>query len=242
MKKNGLVKGLLAVLFVFAAGIFYLGMTGGEEEPGILLREQEAAGFNMQTVAGSGVQTANGSAGRTAVQNSIAAAGKEPGLSADSSHREEDGALVYVHVCGAVKNPGVYALAEGSRTADAVLCAGDFLPEAARDYLNLAQPVKDGQKIYVPDRAEADRLPEGGIFSGEGSAGQMPEEEPYVNINTASQGELMTLPGIGKAKADAIVAYRKEHGAFLSCEDLMQVPGIKENIYEKLRDAITVGR
>lgn len=227
MKKNGLAKGLLAVLFVFAAGVFYLGIAGGEEESGILTREQVAA---VQTAA------------NPTVQADIAAAGEEVGLLVGSSRGEEDEVFVYVHVCGAVKNPGVYALTEGSRTADAVLCAGDFLPGAAKDYLNLAQPVRDGQKIYVPDQTEVEQMPQGGIFSDVVNTGDISGEPPYVNINTAAQDELMTLPGIGKAKADAIVAYRKEYGAFSACEELMQVSGIKESIYEKLRDEITVGR
>lgn len=213
MKKGMVLKGLLAVLFVFAAGIFYVcAAKTGDGDGFILQQEQE----NL-------------------------AQEEEPGGLSEDVVEEEEIPLLYVHVCGAVKEPGVYALAEGARVADAILCAGDFLPDAAQDYLNLAQPVCDGQKIYVPSKEEADRQKEAGAILLPGG-GEETKDTPYVNINTAASGELMTLPGIGKAKADAIVAYRKEHGAFSSCEELMQVPGIKESIYEKLRDGITVGR
>lgn len=228
MKKSVVLKGVLAVLFVFAAGIFYLCVAKGEgehDEGAVLYQPEEPA--------------------LGAVEPSPAVSFAADGVFQDSASKEggeeEPEALVYVHVCGAVKEPGVYALKEGARVADAVLCAGDFLPGAARDYLNLAQPVFDGQKIYVPDEEEAKQLKEAGADAAPGGAQAPLAEFPYVNINTAKESELMTLPGIGKAKADAIVAYRKEHGAFSSCEELMQVPGIKESIYEKLRDEITVG-
>ena len=121
--------------------------------------------------------------------------------------------MIYVHVCGAVNKPGVYSLPAGSRVADAVLCAGDFSPKAARDYLNLAKKIADGQKIYVPDVEEAETFlaegtaPEGdgGSISadGEGNPKISADDVGYVDINTAGEEEFMTLPGIGKAKADS---------------------------------------
>lgn len=220
MKKGMVLKGLLAVLFVFAAGIFYICVAGKEDGGGLILQQQG----QKNLAQGDGLPT-----------------GEDAGGLLVEPDKEEASTWLYVHVCGAVKEPGVYALLEGSRIADAIVCAGDFLPGAAHDYLNLAQPVCDGQKIYVPSQEEADRQKEafsGILPDGEGET----KDTPYVNINTAASNELMELPGIGKSKADAIVAYRKEHGAFSSCEDLMQVPGIKESVYEKLRDVITVGR
>lgn len=216
-----MLKGLLAVLFVFAAGICYVCAAKTGEGDGLVLQQQGQAGL---------------------LQDDGAREGEDPAGCLAGEDNGEEPPRLYVHVCGAVKQPGVYALSAGSRVSDAILCAGGFLAGAAEDYLNLAQLVCDGQKIYVPSQEEAERLKEAGGGALSGSGGEETKDTPYVDINTAASGELMTLPGIGKAKADAIVAYRKEHGAFSSCEELMQVPGIKESVYEKLRDVITVGR
>ncbi|MDE7210128.1 MAG: ComEA family DNA-binding protein [Lachnospiraceae bacterium] len=267
MKKGVVLKGILTVLFVFAAGIFYMCVTKGEgKEDSVLIRQGQ-----MEDVSDSAGHSAAGepdadgditgfAGGDSGAKGDSLRSDKEaPGMDGDTSASGQNapGAgieekFLYVHVCGAVKEPGVYALADGARVADAILCAGDFAPDAAKDYLNLAKPVLDGQKIYVPDEAEVAQLKETGgevpFYGAETkpseseSTQEAPKASSCVNINTAQQSELMTLPGIGKAKADAIVAYRKEHGAFSSCEELMQVPGIKESIYEKLRDDITVGR
>ena len=134
----------------------------------------------------------------------------------------------YVHVCGAVRTPGVYELAEGSRGCDAIAAAGGFTEQAAEDFLNLAQPVWDGQKLYVPGQEEAKVLSESG------------QENGRININTASREQLMTLPGIGEARAEAILKYRREAGPFLVIEDIMKVSGIKEAAFLKIKDDITV--
>lgn len=210
MKKIAVWKGLFCVLFVCAAGILYMNMTKSPNE------DSAAELIRRQETEQ-----------QPAVEN------------APEEVQKEKEVPVYVHVCGAVNEPGVYVLLDGARISDAVLAAGDFLPDAAQDYLNLAQLVFDGQKIYVPTKEEAEGLKAAGN-TGE-RAFLSEEEASHVNINTAAAAELMELPGIGKAKAEAIVTYRKEHGAFSSCEELMQVPGIKESIYEKLCDAITVG-
>ncbi|MCI8514265.1 MAG: hypothetical protein HFI93_06495 [Lachnospiraceae bacterium] len=144
----------------------------------------------------------------------------------------EETRTILVHVCGEVQSPGVYVLDAGSRIRDAVAAAGGMKENAAADYLNLARPVEDGEKIRVPDVTE---IPED-LYGG------LPEEtkESRVDLNTADAERLMTLPGIGKAKAAAILAYREEHGAFSSVEEIRQVSGIGEAVYEKLKEFITV--
>lgn len=255
MKKGNLAKWIFCIIFVVAAGIFYLctdkmpGQKNGAEMvlqntkdglPASLSADKD--GFDME---------------RTKDLGEIGELGKIVNLSqspleSKKNEEEQPGDMIYVHVCGAVNKPGVYSLPAGSRIADAVLCAGDFSPKAARDYLNLAKKIADGQKIYVPDVEEAETflaegtVPEGdgGSISvdGEGSPKTPADDVGYVDINTAGEEEFMTLPGIGKAKAEAILAYRKERGAFASCEELMQVPGIKESIYKKLCDRIICNR
>ncbi len=148
----------------------------------------------------------------------------------DQTPDENTEPRIYVYVCGAVQNPGVVELPEGSRAEDALLAAGGFSQEAQTDFVNLAAKVSDGEKLYFPDREEAGNL----------EAAEREAAEGIVNINTAGEALLCTLPGIGEARARDIVAYREEHGGFANKEDIMRVPGIKENAYEKLKDKITV--
>ena len=142
----------------------------------------------------------------------------------------------------AVADPGVYKIAEGSRLIELIEAAGGFTDDAAQDYVNQAQIVTDGQRIYIPEQEElktmtADELIQGG---GSTAAGQPEAESTLVNINTADEEELMSLPGIGKAKAAAILSYRKENGNFKSIEDLMKIPGIKEGLFHQISSGITV--
>lgn len=137
----------------------------------------------------------------------------------------------YVHVCGEVKHPGVYRVLEGSRVFQAVELAGGFTDEAASEYLNLAELTEDGLKIDVPsvEDVQSGLLPQ----PGEEASGK-------VNINRAGTQELMTLTGIGEARAADIIKYREENGGFQSVEDIMKVPGIKEGAFEKIKDQISV--
>lgn len=138
-------------------------------------------------------------------------------------------AVIRVYVCGAVARPGVVEIPWESRIEDALLAAGGFGPDAAREAVNLADWVKDGQMLYFPTAQEALEW-EPGRETGDG----------LVNINTADEALLCTLPGIGASRAADIIAYREKHGGFASCEDIMQVAGIKSSIYEKICDKITV--
>lgn len=137
---------------------------------------------------------------------------------------------VYVYVCGAVRTPGVVEVPEGSRAAEALELAGGMTTEADPFYVNLAEIVTDGQKLYFPTASEAEELEAAGKAA----------EERLVNINTASAEELCTLPGIGASRAADIVRYREKNGAFQTKEDIMKVSGIKQNAYDKLCDRITV--
>lgn len=136
---------------------------------------------------------------------------------------------ICVYVCGAVETPGIVFLPEGSRAADALEAAGGFASHAAVDAVNLAAKISDGEKLYFPDceeyRAQAEK-------QASASAG-------LVNINTADAAQLCTLPGIGESRAADIMAYREAHGGFASCEDIMNVSGIKESVYNKISDKIT---
>ena len=166
----------------------------------------------------------------------------------------EDMPLVYIHVCGLVCTPGVYGLPAGSRVYEAIEAAGGFSEAAVPDYLNLAQVLEDGMKIQVPDREQAEEwkargLTQSGISAGAVSAGvQTPGgtgtgeggAKAMVNLNTASKEELMTLRGIGESRAEDIIHYREAFGGFRSIEDIMNVSGIKNAAFEKIKDSITV--
>jgi competence protein ComEA len=137
---------------------------------------------------------------------------------------------IYVYVCGEVKKPGVYTLPKGSRADDALNSAGGFTDNADTEYVNLAAKVNDGDRLYFPDKEEAltEREKEEAEMSG------------LVNINTADETLLCTLPGIGSARAKDIISYRESHGDFETKEDIMNVSGIKDAAYSKICDKITV--
>ncbi len=138
--------------------------------------------------------------------------------------------MIYVHICGEVKNPGVYELPEGSRIFEAVEAAGGFTEEAAQTSLNLAQTICDEAQIVILTWEEAE----------EKARQEREQAAGIVNINTASKEQLMTLTGIGESRAEDIIRYRKESGGFRSIEEIMNVPGIKESAYLKIKDSITV--
>lgn len=145
-------------------------------------------------------------------------------------------AQIQVYVCGEVVTPGVYHLNPGMRICDAVDAAGGFTEEASREYWNLAEPLTDGQMIFFPTEEEAKERE----ASAE-RAGALPQEtDQRVDINTADVAELITIPGIGETRAQAIVAYRQEHGAFAQVEDIMKVSGIKNALFEKMKEYITI--
>lgn len=142
--------------------------------------------------------------------------------------------FIAVHVCGAVASPGVYQLEAGVRVIQAIEAAGGACAGAMQDYLNLAEIVNDGDKIYVPTKEEV----ESGYVQL--NTDTVNETVLCVNINTATKSELMQLPGIGESKADSIISYREEHGYFKSAEDIMLINGIKEAVYRRIKDYIKV--
>lgn len=151
---------------------------------------------------------------------------------------------IVIHVCGAVVSPGVYVLTEGSRLYQAVEMAGGFAPEAAQDYLNQAKVLSDGMKLYIPTEEEVLVAQQEGVlpdYLTEAVEEELQNSSPgLVNINTASEAELCTLTGIGTGKAKSIIAYRTENGRYEKIEDIMKVEGIKDGLFEKIKDSITV--
>jgi len=142
------------------------------------------------------------------------------------SVREKDKPPVTVDVSGAVWRPGVYTLPGGSRVGEALEKAM-LRPDADIDRVNRAQVLTDGQKIVIPAAGE--------MIEGGGALPGMPDR---ININTATAEELMSLPGIGRVRAEEIVIYRGKKGKFSSIDDLAKIPGIGEATVERLRGRV----
>lgn len=140
---------------------------------------------------------------------------------------------VQVYVSGAVTHPDVYELPTESIVKDAVEAAGGATSEADLDRINLALPVADGQHVYVPQQGEESPPISPPTESSSTTSGQA---KGKININTASQSEIETLPGIGPSRAQGIIEARP----YESIEDIQQVPGIGEVTFQKLKDLITV--
>jgi competence protein ComEA len=148
-----------------------------------------------------------------------------------------------VHVVGEVMRPGVYVIAEDARVIDAVNAAGGLTTTADAEMINLADRVSDGQQIRVPGLGTALKptlTPYPSTAQRSAEAGPVALTGGAVNINTASAGELESLPGIGPVLAQRIIAYRGQNGAFTSKEQIVDVSGIGDAIYGQIRDLITV--
>ncbi len=215
MKKSGL-KAAAAAAFVVAAGILYCLFGRGGTTVSI---EAELSGEITKAADDEPEREMNGT------------------LSADETDSEtgEELSSIFVYVCGEVNSPGVYELPAGSRLYEAVEAAGGFTEDADDRVHNLALPLKDGTQVTIYSRFEAETLPAALRYGASGDNGS-----GLVNINTASKTELMTLPGIGEAKAEDIIRYRENNGDFKTIEDIMKVSGIKDSGFQKIKDRITV--
>ena len=152
---------------------------------------------------------------------------------AETPVEEEGSHSIYVYVCGQVNQPGVYELPEGSRVYQAIEAAGGIKAGAASEAINQAEALSDGQKIYIPTIEEQETTAN---VTGSAAA----PDDGKVHLNSADKNELMTLAGIGESKAESIINYREEHGAFGTVEELMNVAGIKEGTFSKINDDIAL--
>lgn len=161
---------------------------------------------------------------------------QEETIASTSESTTESISLLFVDVKGAVVKPGVYQVESGARTQQVIQLAGGMTKEAEQRAINLAQKVVDQSVIYVPTKGE--QTPD--TWSIQTSAANSKSDVKKVNLNTADEMTLMTLNGIGEKKAQAIVAYRTQHGQFKTVEELKEVDGFGEKTVEKLKDSITI--
>lgn len=158
----------------------------------------------------------------------------------DTQAEDEEPQALYVQVTGAVRSPGVYELPEGSRVFEAVQKAGGMTDDAAPDSVNQAVQVADGEMIILYTRQEWDEIKKSGDVSGQMQETAAEENDGRVDINTADADLLCTIPGIGQTRAQSIITYREQNGAFGSVEDIKKVSGIKEGLFQKIKDKIKV--
>lgn len=217
-QKNYFVTGR----FFLSALFLCLGLCGCEDKALVLTKDTPAEGTEIALAEGS---TASGIGKQ---DNSSADKERSADYLADNDRATKK--WLYVHVCGAVKKPGVVRVPIDSRACDALEAAGGFAEDASQSTVNLAALLEDGQQLYFPTTEEQEVI----------QKQQEAKSAGKVNINEAGVVELCTLPGIGESRAKDIVAYREQNGGFKAPEELMKVSGIKDNLYQKIKDKITV--
>lgn len=264
-KQSAIWKWLVLAVCLFAAGCFY--SCGSREAAQEEVSVQEGRVFQAESGAEAAAESSEKREDSEAKPEHPADTGasREAGAAENAESMEMHGAtdrvpenssmaeaaLCYVYVCGEVQLPGVYTLPEGARIYEALELAGGFTGQAADSWLNLAEPVADGMKLEVPSEAQTkdpswQAQNQSGTGNGENRTGgnaktaASGQQTALVNINTASQEELMTLKGIGASRAEDIIRYRKEAGGFTKIEDIMNVPGIKDAAFQKIKENITV--
>ncbi|MGN0166141.1 MAG: helix-hairpin-helix domain-containing protein [Lachnospiraceae bacterium] len=185
---------------------------------GILVYEKENEEIRVGIQSSETIEVSGGTAGND---------------NSDNQQASDD--TVFAYICGEVHEPGVYELGTGSRIVDLLEMAGGFTEDASETFVNLAEPVKDGMKVYIPSQDEVENK----LVQIEGEE-TLAENSALININTADVSQLVSLPGIGTTKAESIVNYREQNGYFSCTEEIMNVSGIGESTYEKIRNLITV--
>lgn len=163
----------------------------------------------------------------------------ETNLLKNNSGSKKD--VIYVHIEGAVNNPGVKEVIRGTRIFELIELASGELKDADLSKINLASVLKDEQKIYVPYKTiETSTNTDGAIIINKNTQSYSSAENKLVNINTANLEELQKLDGIGPSMAQKIVNHREQNGYFSSIEDIKNVSGIGETKYNKIKENITI--
>jgi len=231
------IIGIFVVIFLVLCGYFYF--TQGRQNIQQAKIQKEQLQQNLQTSSNSSEKD-----------------------STKSTKEKSSGISYKVHVAGEVKNPGVYSLDSQSRVVDAIEIAGGNTDEADLERINLAEYIKDGEKIRVPNINERNNSDNNSLLSGNYDFNSNKIEDilssstkksnnynldassknksELININTASVSKLEELPGVGSTIANSIISYREENGGFKTIEQLKEVPRVGDKTYDKLKDLICV--
>ena len=242
------------ILCIFMAGCgsqneVYLETEVSQDTGNVQETEETEAGERLDILdVSGGEQTGSVDLPEVSGEEWAAEAALAPETTEDADKADRASGKCYVYVCGEVAEPGVYVLEPGDRIYEAVEMAGGMTADAGTCAVNLAESVYDGLMVYIPDSEEAAGMTgsmtsaDSSVRNGEETSGGTASspEDGRLNLNTASLAELMTLSGIGQTKAQAVVNYRDAHGGFSSVEEIMNVDGIKEGLYNRIRDQIKV--
>jgi competence protein ComEA len=230
IRGGGPTRWLAVVIVVLAVaaiggGAVVVGSSSASSQPG--------AAPSLPFAHGAGTTVDGGSKGGTSGGSGSSG---NPGSPSGTAKPE-----LVVQAAGAVVRPGVYRLVSGSRVVDLVAAAGGLTADADADRVNLASPLSDGARVYLPRRGET--IPLGPVSDGgsTGGAASSPSTlAPPLDLNTATVAQLDTLPGVGPATAAAIIDHRQRHGPFRSVDELAQVRGIGAAKLAQLRDLVHV--
>ena len=219
MNKNKKIILIICGLFIVLSGALYL----GSDSIGKYISEKNTV--NNEFV--SSIQSYD-----TAENDKVQTSSKN--IKPDSENSK-----VVVYICGAVKRPGVYEFGINSRVCDAVKAAKGFKKGAAKTAINQARLLVDGEQINIPTVKQYKKKSLNKAVQQTESESET-EKDGLVNINTASAEELTSLSGIGQSRADAIIEYRETNGTFKDVADIMKISGIKEGIFNKIKNKICV--
>ena len=256
--KQKIIAGIVISAMVVIIGIYGYSMLQHEEnwEQDALLSNEEIVNQNeigAENTSSVKQNTNNGNEGERE-GTGVETTGENQNIESDSTHingyENLEGKIV-IHITGAVQKPGILILTEGARIADAINAAGGNTEQADLNEVNLAYELQDGQKIYIPTKEDTAKLEEKAyITSGSGNnvIVQTIDTEgnsenggnKQVNINTATQNDLESLPGIGESIASRIIEYREQNGKFEKIEDLQNVKGIGDAKFANIKEQIVV--
>lgn len=214
MKQEKWITAIICILVIAIAGFYYLYTDQRQDQP-----KQDMA-FHTEDPLAASAQHSDSSGQQTS----------QPDPSEEYA----------VYICGAVKHPGVYRFSKTARVCDVIEAAGGFTDQAATASVNQARYITDGEQIEIVSQKQWKKSQQQAQKSSPEGNESAAGENGKININTATEAELMTLPGVGQSKAKAIMDYRTQNGFFQNVEDIMQVPGIKEGVFNQIKDSVTV--
>lgn len=230
MQNKFIVLSRTALLLGSLFFVCFLGACGKEDNPFVLQQSEGSVeievGKDTSTDMDDGFQKKE----MTGAQENDQSQDDWQGLTGKAADQK-----IYVQVIGCVKYPGVYCLEEEARVYEAIELAGGLLEDAQPDCINQAQKLQDGQMIEILSKEQwLEREKE------QPAVAEKEQSDDRININTADADTLCTLSGVGQSRAESIIAYRQEHGDFQSVEEIMQVPGIKDGLFQKIKNKIKV--
>ena len=239
MKKKYIILGITCG-FIFISGIFYSCAYKDRKASAVLVTSLSGAEEITEEQSGNNQNFIELNSGNVNLLGLDSKKDVSEVSTTMTETKSRNKLYLYVHICGAVVNPGVFQVESGARLFDLIELSGGLSKEAAGDYINQAQTVTDGQRVYIPTKQEVNELSAKEYMVGNQNNVDTSNTTSFVNINTANAEELMDLPGIGQAKANSIISYRTTKGKFKSIEDLMNIPGIKEGLFNQISANIIV--